>query len=72
MNEHREMTIKSALMNFIKAHFVFEGNPVMIEEKVFTLTNKLYRMFQLYAGEDAGDDDTDEHWGAFRVKIPQQ
>lgn len=55
MNEQEELKIKNELLKFIKSNFVYEGDPELVENKVYDLTDKLYTMFRKFRGDSIDD-----------------
>lgn len=44
MDEQKEKKEKTILLYFIKDNFEFEGEPDKVQEKLFNLTDKLYKL----------------------------
>lgn len=44
-NERKEIIIKTDLLNFVRNNFVFEGREDLIEDKVLTIVDSLFKIF---------------------------
>lgn len=49
MKEKQELALKQALFRFLKSNFEWDGDPVLIRERVMTMASEIFDLFMWFS-----------------------